>query len=132
MPRRLGRPSPDPGLGTSIELCCRHAPGLIDLSWIGKALASQRITAEEPPPALLQIEPAGALGNEDLVDARMRSQPGVGFGAQVTGQVIRDHEEVSFGIISLDIAEQGDVAFRIARSSTAGQLFPIANAASAP
>lgn len=114
MPRRLGRPSPDPGLGPSIELCCRHAPGLVDLGRIGKALTSQRIAAKEPPPALLQIEPAGPFGNEDLVDTRMLCEPGVGFSAQVTGQVIRDHEEVSFGIISLDIAEQGDVAFRIA------------------
>src|SRR5689334_18159014 len=62
----LGRPSPDPGLGPSIELCSRHAPGLVDLSRIGKTLARQRIAAKEPPPALLQVEPAGPFGNEDL------------------------------------------------------------------
>jgi hypothetical protein len=54
----LGRPSPDPGLGPSIELCSRHAPGLVDLSRIGKTLARQRIAAKEPPPALLQVEPS--------------------------------------------------------------------------
>ena len=58
----------------------------------------------------------------------MRCQPDVGFSAQVTGQVIRDHEEVSFGIISLDIAEQSDVAFRIARSRTSGQFPAVAHA----
>ena len=132
MPRRLGRPSPDPGLGPSIELCCRHAPGLVDLGRIGKALTRKRVAAEEAPPPLLQIEPAGSFGNENLVDAWMLYEPGVGLRAQVTDQVICDDEEVSFGIISLDIAEQGDVAFRITRSSTAGQLFPIAHPASAP
>jgi hypothetical protein len=62
------------------------------------------------------------------MDTRMLCEPGVGFGAQVTGQVICDYEEVSFGIISLDIAEQGDVAFRIARSSTPAQFLAVAQA----
>src|SRR5690348_4639052 len=84
----LGRPSPDPGLGPSIELCSRHAPGLVDLSRIGKTLARQRIAAKEPPPALLQVEPAGPFGNEDLVDAGMLGQPDVSLRAQMAGQVI--------------------------------------------
>jgi hypothetical protein len=44
--------SPDPGLGTSIELRGGDAGSLRDLFGIGKALASERIAAEEPPPAL--------------------------------------------------------------------------------
>src|SRR5215472_8385847 len=55
MARRLGRPSPDPGLGPGIELCCGDTPGLIDFTWVGKVLSCQRIAAEESPPALLQI-----------------------------------------------------------------------------
>jgi hypothetical protein len=55
--RILGRPSPDPGLGSSVELSRRNTGGLLDLLGIGKTLAGQRIAAEEPPPALLEIEP---------------------------------------------------------------------------
>jgi hypothetical protein len=49
MPRGLGRPSPHPRLGTSIELRRRHAPGLVDLAVVGKTLAGERIAAEEAP-----------------------------------------------------------------------------------
>lgn len=127
MPRRLGWPPPDPGFGTRIQLCRSHAPGLIDLGRIGKTLSSQRIAAKEPPPALLQIEPTRSFGNEDLVDAGMFCEPGIGFGAQVTGQVIRDHEQISFRIVNLDIVQQSNVAFGIARSGTPGQLLAIAH-----
>ena len=102
MSRRTGRPSPDPGPGTSIELSRSHASGLVDLGRGGLALSSQRIAAKETPPALLQIEPTCPFGDEDVVDAWMFYEPGVGFGAQVAGQVIRDHEQISFRIVTLD------------------------------
>jgi DNA helicase-2/ATP-dependent DNA helicase PcrA len=55
VPWRLWRASPDPRLGSEIELSGRHAGGLLDLLGIGKALPSQGIAAEEPPPALLAL-----------------------------------------------------------------------------
>ncbi len=113
MARRLGRPSPDPGLGSMIELSRCHASSLLDLSWIGKALSSQRISPEKPPPALLQIEPACPFGNEDLMEARMLGEPGGGFRAQMTGQVICNHEQISLGILGLNIGKQGDVVLRV-------------------
>ena len=43
----LGRSTPDPGIGSPVELSCRDARGLLDLIRVGKALSSQRITPEE-------------------------------------------------------------------------------------
>ncbi len=53
----LGRPTPDPRLGSSVELSGRDAYGLLNLVGSGKALSSQSIAAQEAPPALLQIQP---------------------------------------------------------------------------
>ncbi len=125
MSRRLGRPSPDPGLSASIELRRGDPPGLIDFTWVGKILASQRITPKEPPPALLQVEPTGSFGDEDLVDAWMLDEPGIGLRTQVARQVVRDHKDVSFGVISLDVSQESNIAFGIARGRTASQFFPI-------
>gem|GEM_PF-2144938 len=54
----LGRTSPDPGFGPQVELSGRHTGGLLNLLGVGKTLPSKRITAEEAPPALLQVEPS--------------------------------------------------------------------------
>jgi len=55
----LGRTSPDPRVGSSVELSGGDPRGLLNLIRVGKALSSQSIAAEEAPPALLQVEPAG-------------------------------------------------------------------------
>ena len=126
MPRRFWRTPPDPGLGSQVELSSGDARGLLDLLGIGKALPGQSIAAEEPPPALLQVEPAGPGGNEDLVEARMLFQPGAGLEAVMTAEVISDNEDVARGIVGFDVGEQGDIAFGVVRSGTSGQLFAIA------
>ncbi len=125
---RLGRTSPDPGLGPQVELSSRDAGGLCDLLGISKALTSQRIAAEETPPTLLQIEPTGPSGNEDVMDARVPFQPGAGFEAVVTAEVISDDVEVAGRIVGFNVGEQSDVAFGVARSGTAGQFLAIAHA----
>jgi len=61
MARELGRSSPDPRLGSMVELSRGNASGLLDFVWGGKALPGQGIPAEEPPPALLQVEKASRL-----------------------------------------------------------------------
>src|SRR5205809_592522 len=66
VPRRLRRTSPEPGFGPQVELSGGNAGGLLDLLGIGKALPRQGITAEEAPPALLEIEPARSGGNENV------------------------------------------------------------------
>jgi hypothetical protein len=55
-----------------VELRRSHTSGLLDFVSVGKALPGQRIVAEEPPPALLQVEPAVSCRNENVVEAWMR------------------------------------------------------------
>jgi len=45
--------------------------GLFNLRRIGKALSGQRITAEEPTPIFLEVEPVCLSRNEDVVNALM-------------------------------------------------------------
>ena len=112
--RRLRRSSPHPGLGSQVELSGCDAGSLLDLLGIGKALASQGITAEEPPPALLQVEPARPGGNEDVMDAWMPFQPGARLEAGMTAEIVGDDEQVTFGVVSFDVGKPGNVAFRVA------------------
>ena len=128
VPRRLRRTSPEPGFGPQVELSGGNAGGLLDLLGIGKALPRQGITAEEAPPALLEIEPARSGGNENVMDAWMRFQPGACLKTVVTTEVIRDDVDVASRIVSFNVGQQSNVAFRVARSGTAGQLLAIAHA----
>jgi hypothetical protein len=106
---RLGRPSPDPWFGTPVEL----RGGLGDLVGIGKTRPSKGIASKEPPPALLQIEPARSHRDEDMLDAWMISKPGIGLGTGVAGQMIGDHVQLPLRIRLFNLLKQGDVtAFR--------------------
>jgi hypothetical protein len=73
----LGRSTPDPRLGSSIELSGRDARGLLNLIRIGKALPGKRIAAKEATPAFLQVQPARSFWNEDVMETRMLSHPGM-------------------------------------------------------
>ncbi len=119
--------SPDPGVGPPIELRSSDAGGLLNLFGIGKALPSECVTTEEPPPALLQIEPTRSGGNKDVMDARMIGQPGACLEAGMTAEIVSDHKDVSRWVVSFDVGQQGNVAFGIARSGTASQFFAIAH-----
>ena len=112
--RYLWRAPPDPWFGPQVELSSRDAGGLLDFLGIGKALPSQRIAAEEAPPALLQIEPTCSGRNEDLLDARMLFQPGACLQAVVTTEIIGDDEDIAGRIISFDVGQQSNVALGIA------------------
>ena len=110
----LGRAAPDPWFGPQVELSSRDAGSLLDLLGIGKALPSEGITAEEPPPALLQIEPARSRWNEDVMDAWMLFQLGTGLEAVMAAEVVSDYEDVSRRIIGLNVCQQSDVALGVA------------------
>ncbi len=128
MTRRPGRTPPDPGLGAQVELSGGNTGRLLDFLGSGKALPSKRITAKEAPPAFLQIEPARSGGNEDLLDARMRFEPGARLQAAVTTEIIGNHVDVAGRVVGFDVGEQSDIAFGVARSGTAGELLAIAHA----
>jgi hypothetical protein len=123
----LGRTAPDPRFGSPVELSGSDASGLRNLIGVGKTLSSQRIAAEEAPPALLQVEPARPSGNEHLMDAWMLSQPGTSLEAVMAAEVIGDNEDVARGVIGLNVGQQGDVAFRVARSGALSQFLAIAH-----
>ena len=99
----LRRASPDPRIGTLVELRGRDARGLFYLFGIGKTLPGERIAAEEPPPALLQIEPARSRWNEDVMDAWMPFQPGTGLEAEMATEIVANDEEVALGIVGFNV-----------------------------
>jgi hypothetical protein len=117
---------PDPGLGPQVKLRCCDASGLFDFLRIGKALASKRITAEEAPPALLQVEPACPCRNKDVMEARMLFQPGTRLETVLTGEIIADDEDITRGIVGFNVGEQSDVALGVARSRAASEFLAIA------
>src|SRR5689334_11023351 len=90
--------SPDPGPGTGVELGRGHAGGVGDLVGIGEVLPGQGLAPEDPPPAFLEVEPAGALGDEGVPDPGMVLQPGPGALAVVAGEVIGDHPDGALGV----------------------------------
>ena len=94
---RLG-PSPDPGPGAGVELGGGHPGGMRDLVGVSEGLPGQRLAPEDPPPAFLEVQPAGALGDEGVPDAGVVFQPGPGALAVVAGQVVGDHPDRALGI----------------------------------
>lgn len=96
-----------------VELSRRDTSGPLNLVRIGKALSSQRIAAEEAPPALLQIEPARSCGDEDVMKTRMRFEPGARLQAVVAAQVIGNHVDVASRIIRFNVGQQSDVVLRV-------------------
>jgi hypothetical protein len=124
----LGRSSPDPRLGSMVELSRGNARGLLDFVWVGKALPGQGIAAEEPPPALLQVEPARSCRNEDLVEPWMLGEPGPRLSTAVAGEIVSDDVNVPVGIVGFDALKQSYVVRRVARSGASGQFLAIAYA----
>lgn len=125
---RSGRPSPDPGFSSVVELRRGDLHGSFNLISIGKTLTSERIAAEEAPPALLQVQPTGSLGNEHVLEAWVVCQPGACFQAVMAAQIVRDDENIPRGIVGFDGLEQLDVVLGIARSRATGDLLAIAHA----
>src|SRR5437764_13201223 len=109
-------PSPDPGLGARVELGGGYLGGAGDLAGAGEGLPGQRLAAEDPPPAFLQVQPAGALGDEGVADAGMVVQPGPGAFAVVAGEVVGDRVDGALGVGLLspveDVLREGAVAGR--------------------
>jgi hypothetical protein len=125
---RSGRPSPNPGFGSVVELRRGNLPCSFNLGSIGKALASERIAAEKAPPTFLQIEPTGSFGDEDVLDAWMVCQPGARFQAIMTAEIVRDDENVPLRIVGFDVLEELNVILGITRSGTARDLLAITDA----
>ena len=121
----LGRSTPDPRVGSPVELSGGDPRGLLNLIRVSKTLPSQSIAPEKPPPSLLEIEPARPRWNEDVMKPRMALEPGARLQAIMTAQIIGNHENVACRVIGFDVGKQGNVVRRVARGGTAGQLLAI-------
>src|SRR4051812_42728977 len=105
----LGRSTPDPRIGSPVELSGRDASGLLNLVSIGKTLPSEGISPEEAPSALLKVKPAGSGGNEDVMQMRMLSHPDPSLSTVMAAEIIRDNEDVACQVVCFDVLKQGDV-----------------------
>ena len=110
---RFGRPSPDPGLGSVVELLGRHQHRAFNLIGIGKALARESITTEQAPPPLLEIEPTGSLGDEHMLEARMLRQPGTGLQTVMTTEIVGNNENVPVRVGGPDVLEQLNIVLGV-------------------
>src|SRR6266550_9588987 len=107
-------PSPDPGLGARVELGGGYLGGAGDLAGAGEGLPGQRLAAEDPPPAFLQVQPAGALGDEGVADAGMVFQPGPGGLAVVAGEVVGDDHDLAARVRVLCLLQEPLVMLAVA------------------
>src|SRR6266487_1679340 len=107
-------PSPDPGPGAGVELGGGDLGGVGDLVGVGEGLAGQGGLAEDPPPAFLQVEPAGAFGDEGVPDAGMAFQPGPGVLAVVAGEVIGDDHDLAVRVGVLYLLQEPLVVAAVA------------------
>src|SRR6266540_120925 len=120
--------APHPGVGTGVELAGRDPGGQGDLLGGGERLPGEGFAAQQPPPALLEVEPAGAFGDEGVLDAGMVGQPRAGGEAVVAGQVVGDHHDDPLRVGRLDGGQEPLVADRVAGGCGHRHLLPVTDA----
>src|SRR5262249_26338257 len=125
--RRRGWPSPDPGFRALVQLPGGDPRGQVDLRRIGEGLAGECRPAKRPPPGFLEIQPAGALPDEDRAHARVRRQPFPDRRALVAGEVVADDVEVAVRVVLVDDAQQAQVAGGVAGGGGEGARLPVAH-----
>src|SRR6266487_2775610 len=121
-------PAPDPGPGAGVQLGGGYLGGVGDLVGIGEGLPGQRLAPEDPPPAFLQVQPAGALGDEGVPDPGVIVQPGPGALAVVAGEVIGDHVDGALGVGLLSPVEEVLVGGAVAGRGAHGDRLPVGDA----
>jgi predicted ATPase len=120
--------SPDPGPGAGVELGGGHLGGVGDLVGVGEGLPGQGGLAEDPPPAFLQVQPAGALGDEGVADAGVVLQPGPGGLAVVAGEVVGDDHDLAARVRVLCFLQEPLVMLAVAGRGAHGDLLPVGDA----
>ena len=99
-------------LGTNLLIvrpAQRGSGGVVDLPTVSERLTGEGFLAEQAPPRLLEGEPAGALGNEHLLDAWVGGEPARDGWALVAGEVVGDEVQVAIGVGRIDRIEQLEV-----------------------
>lgn len=119
-----GRPQIQ-GRARALSWAVADLGGAGDLAGVGEGLAGQGGLAEDPPPAFLQVQPAGALGDEGMADAGVVFQPGPGALAVVAGEVIGDHIDRALGVGLLGPLEEVLVCGAVAGGGAHGDRLPV-------
>jgi hypothetical protein len=117
MPMRSRRTTPHPGSCSMVELLGRYPRGQLDLPRIGEALSRQGLSSKQPPPRLLQVEPARPYGYKNLFHPRVFLQPLSDGRTLVAGKIVSDQVKVAGRVRFGNRFEQPQVSFGIARGS---------------
>ena len=78
-----------------VELLGSYPRGQLDLLRIGKTLSREGFSSKQPPPCLLEVEPARPYRDEDLLHSRVFPQPLSDGRALVTRKVVGDQVKVA-------------------------------------
>ena len=108
------RSAPDPGCGATVELLGRQTRRLVDLVGIGEGVSGERFPTEDPPPPLLQVQPAGTFRDQYLLHPRMRRQPILDRRTRMTGQIVGNQLEVPARVGCCRGIQQLEIAARVA------------------
>lgn len=104
----------------------RCYPGRVrDLVSIGERLPDQCLASEQTPPRRLQVQPAGAFRDTDLMHARMRRQPFLYRLAGMARQIVGDQRQITLRVGGVDGVQQPQIADGIARTRREGQFVPL-------
>ena len=109
-----------------VELLGSYPRGQLDLLRIGKALSREGFSSKQPPPRLLEVEPARPYGYEDLLHARVVLQPLPDGRALVTRKIVGDQVKVADRVRFGNHFEQSQVAFGIAQRGGERESFAVA------
>jgi hypothetical protein len=100
-----------------VELVGSYPRGQLDLLRIGKALSCQGFSSKQPPPRLLEVEPARPYRDEDLLHSGVFLQPLSDGWTLVARKVVGYKVKVAFGVCLGNRFEQPQVSFGVARRS---------------
>jgi hypothetical protein len=119
---------PDPGMGVAIELARRDPRGEGDLLTICETVAGVGGATKAPPPGLNHVQPAGANGNEDLLNAGMGGEPLTDGAAGVAREMVGDQIEVPDRVVLINRLKRLEIAGRVACGRRLGADLPLPEA----
>ena len=120
--RLWSRTLPNPGFCSAVKLLRSNVRGAFNFGVVCKGLSSECLSAEEPPPTFLQVQPTGTFGNEHLMEPSMVSQPKSNWRAEVTGEVIGNEVQIAIRIGLVNGSKQLQIALGIAGRCGQGQF----------